>query len=294
MTAWRMVVTQGQLRAGQDAAHHRRGRRRVVHRGADRQALRRARHRDVFERRQARAGACARRRRRHQLFDEQGLGQGRSSRPAASAASIWSSRTSARPPGRTRSARVARAAGGWSPAARRRARSARPMIPLRVLEAGAHHRLDHGQPEGVRRRHARCSSPGACRPSSTRWCRSRTAPPRSARLARASSSARLYSRCSRMPRLILVAALVLLGTSTERGAPRLERLRREQGADPHRHHQGSRLRASHGSIRLQTPDKTWIVVLAPPSRMENRGLRRDMLAPRHPGDRGRISQSHRP
>lgn len=35
----------------------------------------------------------------------------------------------------------------------------------------------------------------------------------------------------------------------------------------------------HGSVRLQTPGKTWIVVLAPPSRMENRGLKRDMLAP---------------
>jgi hypothetical protein len=35
----------------------------------------------------------------------------------------------------------------------------------------------------------------------------------------------------------------------------------------------------HGSVRLQTPDKTWIVVLAPPSRMENRGLRREMLVP---------------
>lgn len=35
----------------------------------------------------------------------------------------------------------------------------------------------------------------------------------------------------------------------------------------------------HGSVRLQTADKTWIVVLAPPSRMENRGLRREMLAP---------------
>lgn len=35
----------------------------------------------------------------------------------------------------------------------------------------------------------------------------------------------------------------------------------------------------HGSIRLETPDKTWIVVLAPPSRMENRGLKREMLSP---------------
>jgi hypothetical protein len=35
----------------------------------------------------------------------------------------------------------------------------------------------------------------------------------------------------------------------------------------------------HGYIRLQTPGKTWNVVLAPPSRMENRGLPRDMLRP---------------
>jgi hypothetical protein len=35
----------------------------------------------------------------------------------------------------------------------------------------------------------------------------------------------------------------------------------------------------HGSLRLQTPGKTWIVVLAPPSRMENRGLSRTMLTP---------------
>jgi hypothetical protein len=35
----------------------------------------------------------------------------------------------------------------------------------------------------------------------------------------------------------------------------------------------------HGHIALETPDKTWSVVLAPPSRMENRGLPRDMLKP---------------
>jgi hypothetical protein len=28
----------------------------------------------------------------------------------------------------------------------------------------------------------------------------------------------------------------------------------------------------HGHVRLETPGKTWLVVLAPPSRMENRGL----------------------
>src|SRR5690606_41081860 len=33
----------------------------------------------------------------------------------------------------------------------------------------------------------------------------------------------------------------------------------------------------HGFVRLKTADKTWTVVLAPPSRMENRGLTQDML-----------------
>lgn len=34
----------------------------------------------------------------------------------------------------------------------------------------------------------------------------------------------------------------------------------------------------HGFVRLKTADKTWRVVLAPPGRMDNRGLARDMLA----------------
>lgn len=35
----------------------------------------------------------------------------------------------------------------------------------------------------------------------------------------------------------------------------------------------------HGHVRLKTADKTWNVVLAPPSRMERRGLNKDMLSP---------------
>jgi hypothetical protein len=35
----------------------------------------------------------------------------------------------------------------------------------------------------------------------------------------------------------------------------------------------------HGFVKLETPDKTWLVVLAPPSRMENRGLPRTKLVP---------------
>jgi hypothetical protein len=33
----------------------------------------------------------------------------------------------------------------------------------------------------------------------------------------------------------------------------------------------------HGHIKLKTPTKVWLAVLAPPSRMENRGLTKEML-----------------
>jgi len=33
----------------------------------------------------------------------------------------------------------------------------------------------------------------------------------------------------------------------------------------------------HGYVKLEVPGKTWLVVLAPPSRMERRGLTRDMM-----------------
>ena len=35
----------------------------------------------------------------------------------------------------------------------------------------------------------------------------------------------------------------------------------------------------HGYVRIDVPGKTWLVVLAPPSRMENRGLPRAALVP---------------
>jgi len=35
----------------------------------------------------------------------------------------------------------------------------------------------------------------------------------------------------------------------------------------------------HGHVRLQTPGKAWNVVLAPPSRMERRGLEKGALKP---------------
>jgi hypothetical protein len=38
----------------------------------------------------------------------------------------------------------------------------------------------------------------------------------------------------------------------------------------------------HGFIRLEVPGKVWLCVLAPPSRMENRGLAKDLLKPGAP------------
>jgi hypothetical protein len=35
----------------------------------------------------------------------------------------------------------------------------------------------------------------------------------------------------------------------------------------------------HGHVRLETAGKTWLVVLAPPSRMERRGLEKGALKP---------------
>ena len=35
----------------------------------------------------------------------------------------------------------------------------------------------------------------------------------------------------------------------------------------------------HGFIRLKAGDRTWTVVLAPPTRLQNRGLEKEMLAP---------------
>ena len=41
--------------------------------------------------------------------------------------------------------------------------------------------------------------------------------------------------------------------------------------------EGSTYEHPHGSIALKTPARTWIVVLAPPSRMDMRGLAKELL-----------------
>jgi hypothetical protein len=41
----------------------------------------------------------------------------------------------------------------------------------------------------------------------------------------------------------------------------------------------------HGHVQLEVPGKTWLVILAPPSRMTNRGLPGEML---RPGTKARV------
>lgn len=38
----------------------------------------------------------------------------------------------------------------------------------------------------------------------------------------------------------------------------------------------------HGELRLRTPEKVWRVILAPPARMQNRGLPAEMIRPGTP------------
>jgi Family of unknown function (DUF6152) len=80
-----------------------------------------------------------------------------------------------------------------------------------------------------------------------------------------------------MYRVFLVALLVLLGASTAHHGWSSYDATRELTLTGTIKEAG--YEHPHGSIRLQTADKSWIVVLAPPSRMENRGLRRETLAP---------------
>jgi hypothetical protein len=79
-----------------------------------------------------------------------------------------------------------------------------------------------------------------------------------------------------MKRWFLLAALVATSASAHHGWS-------EYNADTPLQLSGTIEKASyenpHGVIQLKTADKTWNVVLAPPSRMENRGLARDKLVP---------------
>ena len=56
------------------------------------------------------------------------------------------------------------------------------------------------------------------------------------------------------------------------GAPRLERLRRDKELTLTGTITESGYEHPHGHVRLDVPGKVWLVVLAPPTRMESRGL----------------------
>ncbi|HEU4852566.1 MAG TPA: DUF6152 family protein [Telluria sp.] len=77
-----------------------------------------------------------------------------------------------------------------------------------------------------------------------------------------------------MKRLFLLAALVATSASAHHGWSNYVANNPQQLS-------GTIEQASyehpHGSVVLKTADKTWHVVLAPPSRMEARGLLRDKL-----------------
>lgn len=77
-----------------------------------------------------------------------------------------------------------------------------------------------------------------------------------------------------MKRLLMLAALVAASASAHHGWT-------EYNADKPLQLSGTIQEASyvqpHGLIRLKTAGQTWNVVLAPPYRMENRGLTRDRL-----------------
>ena len=82
------------------------------------------------------------------------------------------------------------------------------------------------------------------------------------------------------PRALTLAVITLLLTATAAGAHHgwsgydaskeltLDGVIKESGYEH-----------PHGHVRLEVPDKTWMVTLAPPSRMENRGLPAAMLKP---------------
>lgn len=79
-----------------------------------------------------------------------------------------------------------------------------------------------------------------------------------------------------MKHLVLLAAFVATAASAHHGWS-------HYNADKPQQLSGTIAKAGyeqpHGFIELRTADKTWHVVLAPPSRMEARGLPRNMLVP---------------
>lgn len=82
-----------------------------------------------------------------------------------------------------------------------------------------------------------------------------------------------------MKRLILLAATLVLSTGTVLAHHGWSEYQSDKPLDLSGTIEQAGYEQPHGFVRLKTADKTWLVVLAPPSRMESRGLARDKLVP---------------
>lgn len=83
-----------------------------------------------------------------------------------------------------------------------------------------------------------------------------------------------------MKRLILLAAGLIVSTGTVLAHHGWSEYQADKPLDLSGTIEQASYEQPHGFVRLKTADnKTWLVVLAPPSRMETRGLARTKLVP---------------
>lgn len=78
-----------------------------------------------------------------------------------------------------------------------------------------------------------------------------------------------------MKRLFLLTALVATTAAAHHGWSEYDADKPQQLTGTI---QAAGYQQPHGFVNLKAGDKTWHVVLAPPGRMDNRGLSKDMLA----------------
>jgi hypothetical protein len=93
-------------------------------------------------------------------------------------------------------------------------------------------------------------------------------------MARSVQSPGQVNREFNMKRLVLLAAFVATAASAHHGWSHYHADKPQQLSGTI---QKSGYEQPHGFVELKTADKTWHVVLAPPSRMEARGLQKDKL-----------------
>ena len=80
-----------------------------------------------------------------------------------------------------------------------------------------------------------------------------------------------------MKRLILLAAGLLFSTGTALAHHGWSEYQSDKPLDLSGTIEQAGYEQPHGFVRLKTADKTWLVILAPPYRMESRGLARTKL-----------------